>query len=110
MFKITGAAADQVRKAAQQGGADGMVLRLAARQLPDGSIDYRMGFDDGTDEDIRYTSEGVDIVMAPEHVPLLADAVMDYVEIQSGEFQFIFLNPKDGNYTPPAESSGEVPR
>ena len=110
MFRITHAAADQVRKAAQQSGAEGMVLRLAARQLADGSIDYRMGFDDAADEDIRFNSEGVDIVMAPEQVPLLSHAVMDYVELHPGEFQFIFLNPKDANFTPPSETSGAAPR
>lgn len=100
MFKVTSAAADQVRDAAKQGGTEGLSLRLAATQKPDGSIDYRMGFDDATDEDIRMSSEGVDIVMAPEYVPLLADATMDFVEIESGQFHFIFVNPKDANCNP----------
>ena len=103
MFKITSAAAEQVRSAAKQGGTEGLSLRLAASRKPDGAIDYRMGFDDATDEDIRSSSEGVDILMAPEHVPLLAEATMDFVEIEPGQFQFIFLNPKDGNYSPPDE-------
>lgn len=103
MFKLTGAAADQVRRAAQQSGAEGMALRIAARQLPDGTIDYRMGFDHTGEEDIRFSSEGVDILMVPEDVPLLGEAVMDFVELQPGERQFIFLNPKDANYSPPKE-------
>jgi iron-sulfur cluster assembly protein len=28
---------------------------------------------------------------------------MDFVEIESGQFNFIFLNPKDANYSPPQE-------
>lgn len=104
MFKVTMAAAEQVRSAAKQGGTDGLSLRLAANQKPDGSIDYRIGFDDATDEDIRMSSEGVDIVMAPEFVPLLDDATMDFVEIEPGKFHFIFLNPKDTNYSPPGDS------
>jgi iron-sulfur cluster assembly protein len=103
MFKVTTAAAEQVRIAAKQGGTEGLSLRLAANQKPDGSIDYRMGFDDATDEDIRMSCEGFDIVMAPEFVPLLDDASMDYVEIEPGQFHFIFLNPKDANYSPPGE-------
>jgi iron-sulfur cluster assembly protein len=103
MFKVTTAAAEQVRSAAKQGGTQGLSLRLAASQKPDGSIDYRMGFDDGTDEDIRMSSEGIDIVMAPEHVPLLNGATMDFVEIDPGQFHFIFLNPKDASYSPPDE-------
>jgi len=101
MFKVTTAAAAQVRRAAQQSGAEGLVLRLAATRQPDGSIDYRMGFDEPGEDDIRFKSEGVDIVMAPEYVPLLDQAVLDFVELESGDSQFIFLNPQDANYSPP---------
>jgi len=101
MFKVTPTAAEQVLSAAKQGGTEGLSLRLAAHQKPDGSIDYRMGFDDATDEDIRIISEGVDVVMAPEYVPLLVEATMDFVEIEPGQPHFIFLNPKDANYSPP---------
>ena len=104
MFKVTATAAEQVRQAARQGGTEGLALRLAVQQNPDGSIDYRMGFDDATEDDIRIDCDGVDVVMAPEHVPLLDDATMDFVEIEPGQLHFIFLNPKDANYTPPAES------
>jgi iron-sulfur cluster assembly protein len=103
MFKVTTAAAEQIRSAAKQGGTYGLALRLAASHKADGSIDYRIGFDDATDEDIRLSSEGVDIVMAPEYVPLLDEATMDFVEIEPGQFHFIFLNPKDANYSPPGE-------
>jgi iron-sulfur cluster assembly protein len=104
MFKVTAAAAEQVLSAAKQGGTEGLPLRLAAQQQADGSIDYRMGFDDVSEDDIQLTSEGIDIVMAPEHVPLLDDATMDYVEIEPGQYHFIFLNPKDADFTPPTES------
>jgi iron-sulfur cluster assembly protein len=103
MFKVTPQAAAQVKVAAEQGGTAGMALRLAAQQRPDGSIDYRMGFDEGTEDDIRFQSEGVQIVMAPEYVPLLDSATLDFVEIEAGERQFIFLNPQDPTYVPPAE-------
>lgn len=104
MFKVTPQAAEQVKTAAEQGGTAGMALRLAAQQRPDGSIDYRMGFDEGNDDDISFNSEGVQIVMAPEYVPLLDAATLDFVEIEPGESQFIFLNPKDANYAPPVEN------
>ncbi|MBK1723173.1 HesB/IscA family protein [Thiocystis violacea] len=103
MFKLTAAAAEQVLKAAKQGGTEGLSLRLAAAQNPDGSIEYRMGFDELTDDDIRLSCEGVDIVMTPEQVPLLDQATMDYVEMEPGQFHFIFLNPKDPTYEPPIE-------
>ncbi|MCB1786780.1 MAG: iron-sulfur cluster assembly accessory protein [Chromatiaceae bacterium] len=104
MFKVTPQAAKQVKVAAEQGGTVGMALRLAAQQRADGSIDYRMGFDEATEDDIRFSTEGVQIVMAPEYVPLLDAATLDFVELQPGEAQFIFLNPKDPNYVPPAEN------
>ena len=103
MFEITEAAANQIRVAAQQGGTVGMVLRLAARVRDDGSIDYLMGFDEPTEEDIRFVTKGVEVVMVPESVPLLEDAVMDYVELNKGDFRFIFSNPRDANYSPPTE-------
>ncbi len=104
MFKVTPQAAEQVKAAAEQGGTAGMALRLAAQQRPDGSIDYRMGFDEGTEDDIRFNSEGVQIVMAPEYVPLLDAATLDYVEVDPGEPQFIFLNPKDPAFVAPSEN------
>ena len=50
------------------------------------------------------TSEGVQIVMAPEFVPLLDAATLDFVELEPGDAQFIFLNPNDATYTPPAHN------
>ncbi len=104
MFTLTTVAAEQVLKAAKEGGAEGLSLRLAASQQADGTIEYRMGFDASTEEDIRFQSEGVDIVMTPEDVPLLDEAVMDFVEIEPGKPHFIFLNPKDPHYQPPADA------
>jgi iron-sulfur cluster assembly protein len=103
MFKVTPAAAQQVKVAAEQGGTAGMALRLAAQKRTDGSIDYHMGFDEATDDDIRFDSEGVQIVIAPEYVPLLDTATLDFVELEPGDPQFIFLNPQDPTYVPPSE-------
>lgn len=100
MFKVTQAAAEQVKNAAQQGGTEGMALRLAAQKKPDGSFDYRMGFDEISEDDIRFSSEGVDIVMAPEFVPLLDNTTLDFARLDEGEAQFIFINPEDANFKP----------
>ena len=103
MFKVTPAAAEQVRNAAQQGGTEGMALRLAAQKRPDGSFDYRMGFDEVADDDIHFTCEGLKIVMAPEFVPLLDNTTLDFVQLDEGDSQFVFINPEDANYSAPAE-------
>lgn len=101
MFQLTESAAKQVREAAHQGGAEGMALRLAARRLPDGTINYLMGFDEVKDEDLSFRSHGVEIVMEPDYLPLLDQATMDFVEMGAGTHQFIFLNPLDPNYVAP---------
>ncbi len=104
MFKVTLAAAAQVRQAEQQSGAEGLALRLAANKQADGSINYVMGFDEAAEDDISFKSEGVDIVMKPEFVPLLDQATLDFVKLEQGDSQFIFLNPLDTNYAPPSEA------
>jgi len=101
MFKVTPAAAEQVRNAAKQGGTEGMALRLAAQKHADGTYDYRMGFDEASEDDIRITSEGIEIVMAPEFVPLLDNTTLDFVQLDDGDAQFVFINPDDANYSPP---------
>jgi iron-sulfur cluster assembly protein len=102
MFKLTSTAAKQVIHAAEHSGAVGLALRLAAyRDQEDGSIAYRMGFDQVTATDIHYTDEGIEIVIAPEFMPLLENATMDFVTLDDGQRHFIFLNPSDPTYQPP---------
>lgn len=103
MFNLTLAAATQIRRAAEQGSAEGMALRLAAHQQPTGAIEYLMGFDEAKEEDIRLKSAGVNILMTPEHALLLDQTVLDFVEIEGEGMQFIFLNPKDPEYVPPSQ-------
>ena len=101
MFKITAAAAQQIKVAAEQGGIEGMALRFAARENQDGSFAYNMGFDNPAEEDQAMSCEGVDVVIDPAFVPLLEETTLDYVELDDGEFHFVFLNPLDPTYVPP---------
>jgi iron-sulfur cluster assembly protein len=103
MFKITSRAAEQILQAAKMGGTEGMALRFAAQQKEDGSFDYLMGFDDASQEDIQFDSKGINIIMTPEYYALLDETTMDFAELDDGESQFIFINPKDSNYSPPTE-------
>ncbi len=105
MITLTAKAAEQVRLAAENGDVAGMALRLAARQTDDGSFEYGMGFDEVKDEDMSFESEGVELVFAPQYGPILKGTVIDYVEIEPGQFHFIFMNPNDPNYTPPADEN-----
>ena len=103
MFTLTEAATQQVQVAAKQGGAEGMALRLVARRKEDGSIEYLMGFDEANDKDIQISAGDVQVVWAPEYEVLLKGTVMDYVEMEPGDFRFIFLNPNDDHFVPPGE-------
>ncbi len=103
MFRITPNAAEQIRKAAKQSGTEGMALRLAVREKADGAFDYKMGFDEAVDGDLRIQSEGIEVVMDPKFQEKLDECVLDFVELEPGNWQFIFLNPADPHYVPPKE-------
>lgn len=98
---VTEAAAKQIAEAAKQGDVQGMVLRIAARRKQDGSIDYAMGFDEAKHDDDRVELSGIDIVVAPTSADLLNGMTLDFVELESGTTEFIFLNPNDPHYIPP---------
>ena len=101
MITLTPQAAKQVLIAAEQGDAAKLSLRIAAKKNPDGSIDYGMGFDEASDEDMMFKCEGIAVIVAPEYGPLLDGTVIDFVELEPGKHHFIFMNPNDANYTPP---------
>ena len=61
---------------------------------------YGMGFDDEREEDTVVDCDGVSVLIAPPSLPLLDGATLDFVEVNAGEYQFIFVNPNeacDGN-------------
>lgn len=95
MITITKAAAQQIKMAIISSDAEGLSLRLAARRLPDGSIDYAMGFDASDHNDSHAACNGIDVVVAPTSTELLKDAILDYARLDDGETAFIFINPND---------------
>ena len=105
MLKLTTEAAEQVRRAAKDGDVDKLALRVAAKRGPGGSIEYGMGFDAERANDLQFLSEGVTVLVSPHSKELLMGTVLDFVEIEPGEFQFIFINPNDAGAQPdgPAE-------
>ena len=104
MITITPAAAEQIRVSAKQGQMDDLAMRIAATKNPDGSIHYGMGFDDNQmDGDIHVKSEGIDVVVSESSMTLVQGMTLDYVELEPGSFQFIFMNPNDPNFRPPDE-------
>jgi len=104
MLTITEAAAKQIIEQSKQTDAAGMVLRVAAKTNQDGSFDYGMGFDEEKEGDIKTSQHLVDIVMDVQSAELLEEASMDFVELEEGQFHFVFSNPLDPNYMPPKKS------
>ncbi len=91
MITITPQAAAQIRNAAEQGGMQGMSLRVAAKKSDDGNVEYMLGFDDMGDEDLEYTLEGIPVLISEFSKDLVRGITLDFVELTPGEFQFIFV-------------------
>ncbi len=98
---VTEAAAKQIDECAKHGEMQGMGLRIAAKRKQDGSIDYAMGFDNAKGDDARIETTGVAILVAPTSSELLDGMTLDYVELEPGSREFIFMNPNDPHYIPP---------
>ena len=104
-FAFTRSAAAEIRRSNDISDADGMGLRIAVRVMPDGAFDYVMGFDDAQPGDTTVVAHGVKVLIAPTYLPQLEGATLDFVELEPGQHQFIFLNPNDPTYQPPTEST-----
>lgn len=104
MFTITKSAAEEILRSADAGNMDGMPLRVAAARNPDGSIKYAIGFDETREGDTLIVSEGIDILLDEVAKGLLNGARMDFVEMEPGQYNFIFLNPNDPDYVEPEKN------
>ena len=101
LITLSTSAIEQIKRSS--GDTENMPLRLAAKMNADENIEYGMGFDEARDGDVRETIDGIQIVIAADCVELLNGTHMDYVELEAGQYHFIFLNPNDPNYQPPTE-------
>ena len=94
-FHMTAAAAREIQAAAERSGAAGMALRVAAKPAPDG-VAYGMGFDEPAPEDQVAVFDGLTVLIAEPSRPWLADTVLDYVELDDGGRDFVFVQPPHG--------------
>lgn len=101
MIKITAAAAEQIKKSSSEGNMGSLALRIAAKKDDSGAFEYGMGFDDAVEGDLEIETEGVKLIVSPLHQELVRGMTIDYVEMEPGQFHFIFLNPNDPNFVPP---------
>ena len=101
MFNVTPQAADQIRKVAPPlNEGEALALRIAARPLPNGEIDYGMGYDEQREFDLEIAIQGINILIGPNSRDLLEGITLDFVELETGQFRFIFIPP-------PAESAAK---
>ena len=99
MITLSANAAKQIMLSAKQGNLEGLPMRIAATKNDDGSIHYGMGFDDVKESDITHSSDGIDIIVSLETNQIVDGMKVDFVELEAGKAQFIFLNPNDANYS-----------
>jgi iron-sulfur cluster assembly protein len=92
-FHMTTAAAREILAAAQRSGAAGAALRVAARPAR-GGLSYGMGFDEPGPGDEVAVFDGLTVLIAADSGAWLAETVLDFVELDSGEHDFIFMQPQ----------------
>lgn len=93
MITVTPEAATRIKAATSESGAQDMGLRLAARQLEDGSLDYGLGFDYERENDQLVETQGLTLFISPSSRDYLEGVTVDYVELEPGDFRFIFIPP-----------------
>ena len=105
MLSLTTAAASQIRRSAAGAGGAEWALRVAARRENDGTITFGMGFDEPREGDMPLQLQGVNLVIAAPSQPMLEDIVLDFVELEPGQFNFIFT-PEAEAAEKPAKACG----
>lgn len=92
-FHMTSAAALEVLAAAQRSGAAGAALRVAARPAREG-MSYGMGFDEPAPGDEVAVFDGLTVLIGADSGAWLAGTVLDFVELDTGGHDFIFVQPQ----------------
>ena len=102
MISVTTSALEQIKLSANQGEMGSLPLRIAIKEQDDGSFHYAMGFDEQRLPGDNFLNfDGVDLVVSETSKDLAEGMTIDYVELEPGKSEFIFLNPNDPTYIPP---------
>lgn len=105
MFNVTPQAAEQIKKVTPpENETEHLALRIAARRLPDGEIDYGMGFDEQREFDLEIAIQGINILIGPNSRDLLEEFTLDFVELEPGQMHFIFIPPQADKQAQKTES------
>jgi len=96
MINVTPAAVKQIHLAASDSAADGMSLRVAAHiDEISGQMQYGIGFDEPRDDDDLIDTLGITLLISPLSRDALSELTIDYVEIEPGDFRFVFIAPRE---------------
>jgi iron-sulfur cluster assembly protein len=109
MITITDAAAAQIRAANNNPDVFEMILRVAAYQEEDGSVNFGMGFDIEREADEHLIVNGVQLLIAPQSTPYLQGVTLDFVEMNPGDMRFIFIPPYSAEDGPAEPEAGATP-
>jgi iron-sulfur cluster assembly protein len=102
MIKITTQAVEQIKVSVEQSGIAEIPLRVAIKKLDDGSFHYAMGFDEQRlPGDSFINVDEISLVVSETSKDLVEGMIIDFVELEAGKSEFIFLNPNDPSYVPP---------
>jgi len=99
MITITDSAATQIKEAKKHIDENNMLLIVAATRDDDGNIEYGMGFGEGLENAQELDCNGITVLVSLNNKELLDGLTIDYVELNPGEFSFIFINPNDPRHT-----------
>ncbi len=101
MISLTSAALEQMKLSAE-GDAASLPIRIAIKEQDDGSFHYAMGFDEQRLPGDHFLNfDGIDLVVSATSKALAEGMTIDFVELEAGKPEFIFLNPNDPTYVPP---------
>jgi len=90
---ITDAAAKEIRQVAEANKVpEGYTLRVALNKGGCSGASYAMGFDQARDGDQHFTVNGIDLVVAMQHLPMLSGTTIDFKDSEEGR-GFVFDNP-----------------
>lgn len=102
MISLTTRAIEQMIRSAVEGGMQSVPLRIAIKEQADGSFHYAMGFDEQRLPGDHFVNfDGIDLVVSTASRDLAEGMTIDFVELEPGKPEFIFLNPNDPTYVPP---------
>ena len=102
MISLTSAAIEQIKLSGNEGNPGAQPIRIAIKEQDDGSFHYAMGFDEQRlPGDTFLNFDGVDLVVSTGSKGLAEGMTIDYVALEPGKFEFIFLNPNDPTFVPP---------